>query len=50
MIKIVYIAKAYLQAIAFSQVFIAIEIVSNVLFRGIGKPEVSAMISVALQV
>jgi len=40
------IAKAYLQVIAFSQIFSAIETVSNGLFTGIGKPKISSIISV----
>jgi putative MATE family efflux protein len=40
------IAKAYLQVIAFSQIFSTIETVSNGLFTGIGKPKISSIISV----
>ncbi|EKQ56361.1 MULTISPECIES: MATE family efflux transporter [unclassified Clostridium] len=42
----IIIAKAYLQAVAFSQIFSTIETVSNGLFTGIGKPKISSIISV----
>jgi len=42
----IVIAKAYLQVIAFSQIFSATESVSNGLFTGIGKPKISSIISV----
>ena len=42
----IVIAKAYLQVIGFSQIFSTIEIVSNGLFTGIGKPNIPATISV----
>ena len=42
----VHIAKGYLQIIAFSMIFSAVEMVSNGLFTGIGKPKVSSIISI----
>lgn len=42
----IVIARVYLQAVAFSQIFSTIEIVSNGLFTGIGKPKVSSAISI----
>lgn len=42
----IVIAKAYLQVVAFSQIFSTIETVSNGLFTGIGKPKISSIISV----
>lgn len=42
----IVIAKAYLQAVAFSQIFSTIETVSNGIFTGIGKPKISSIISV----
>jgi len=42
----VVIAKAYLQVVAFSQIFSTVEMVSNGLFTGIGKPKISSIISV----
>lgn len=42
----IVIAKAYLQAVAFSQIFSTIETVSNGLFTGIGKPKISSIISI----
>jgi len=42
----VVIAKAYLQVVAFSQIFSTVEIVSNGLFTGIGKPKISSIISI----
>lgn len=40
------IAKMYLQAVAFSQIFSTTETVSNGLFTGIGKPKISSIISI----
>ncbi|HEY5525109.1 MAG TPA: MATE family efflux transporter [Clostridium sp.] len=40
------IASSYLQVIGFSQIFSTIEVVSNGLFTGIGKPNIPAAISV----
>lgn len=40
------IAAAYLKAVAFSQVFSAVEMISNGLFTGIGKPKIPASISI----
>lgn len=42
----IVIAKAYLQVVAFAQVFSTVEIVSNGFFTGIGKPKISSIISV----
>jgi len=42
----IVIAKAYLQVVAFSQLFSTIETVSNGLFTGVGKPKISSVISV----
>jgi putative MATE family efflux protein len=42
----IVIAKAYLQVVAFSQIFSTTESVSNGLFTGIGKPKISSIISV----
>lgn len=42
----ILIASAYLQVIGFSQIFSTIEVVSNGLFTGIGKPNIPATISV----
>lgn len=42
----VIMASGYLHAVAFSQVFSAIEMISNGLFTGIGKPNISATISI----
>ncbi len=42
----IVIAAAYLKAVAFSQVFSAIEMISNGLFTGIGKPNIPASISI----
>lgn len=44
------IAIGYLQIISFSQIFSAIEIVSNGLFTGIGKPKIPATISIVFTV
>jgi len=40
------IASSYLQVIGFSQIFSTIEVVSNGLFTGIGKPNIPAAISI----
>ena len=42
----VEIAMSYLQVVAFSQVFSAIEMISNGMFTGIGKPKIPASISI----
>ncbi|SHH19621.1 MATE family efflux transporter [Clostridium grantii] len=42
----ILIAKAYLQVVAFSQIFSTVEIISNGFFTGIGKPKISSIISV----
>lgn len=42
----IVIASAYLQVIGFSQIFSTIEVVSNGLFTGVGKPNIPATISV----
>ncbi|MDK2829269.1 MATE family efflux transporter [Clostridium beijerinckii] len=42
----IMIAAVYLQIVAFSQIFSALEMVSNGLFTGIGKPNIPATISV----
>jgi putative MATE family efflux protein len=42
----IIIASSYLQVIGFSQIFSTIEVVSNGLFTGIGKPNIPATISV----
>lgn len=42
----IVIAASYLKAVAFSQVFSAIEMISNGLFTGIGKPNIPASISI----
>lgn len=42
----VIIAASYLKAVAFSQVFSAIEMISNGMFTGIGKPKIPATISI----
>jgi len=42
----IIIATAYLQVVAFSQLFSTIETVSNGLFTGVGKPKISSVISV----
>ncbi|MBW6409107.1 MATE family efflux transporter [Clostridium weizhouense] len=42
----IIIASQYLRIIAFSQLFSTVEMVSNGLFTGIGKPKVSATISI----
>ena len=40
------IAANYLSAVAFSQIFSAIEMISNGMFTGIGKPKIPATISI----
>ena len=40
------IASAYLKAVAFSQIFSAVEMISNGLFTGIGKPRIPSSISI----
>lgn len=40
------IAASYLKVIAFSQVFSAVEMISNGLFTGIGRPKIPAVISI----
>lgn len=40
------IAMSYLKVVAFSQVFSAIEMISNGLFTGVGKPKIPARISI----
>ncbi len=40
------IASAYLSIIAFSEIFSAIEMISNGLFTGIGKPKIPSIISI----
>jgi len=42
----ILIAVTYLQVVAFSQIFSTIEMVSNGLFTGIGKPKIPATISI----
>ncbi|MBU5486914.1 MATE family efflux transporter [Clostridium sp. MSJ-8] len=42
----IIMAAGYLHAVAFSQAFSAIEMISNGLFTGIGKPNISATISI----
>lgn len=44
------IAYGYLQAVAYSQAFSTIEMVSNVLFTGLGKPKIPATISIIFTV
>ncbi len=44
------IAYGYLQAVAYSQAFSTIEMVSNGLFTGLGKPKIPATISIAFTV
>lgn len=46
----IIIAAAYLQVVAFSQIFSTLEMVSNGLFTGIGKPNIPATISVVFTV
>ena len=42
----IHIASSYLKAVAFSEIFSAIEVISNGLFTGIGKPKIPAIISI----
>ena len=42
----IVIAASYLKVVAFSQIFSAIEMISNGLFTGIGKPNIPASISI----
>lgn len=42
----IHIASSYLKAVAFSEIFSAIEMISNGLFTGIGKPKIPAIISI----
>ena len=44
------IAYRYLQAVAYSQAFSTIEMVSNGLFTGLGKPKIPAIISIVFTV
>lgn len=46
----ILIAGGYLQAVAFSQSFSTIEMVSNGFFTGVGKPKISATISIVFTV
>lgn len=46
----IIIAGGYLQAVAFSQSFSTIEMVSNGLFTGLGKPKIPATISIVFTV
>lgn len=46
----ILIASGYLQAVAFSQSFSTIEMVSNGLFTGLGMPKIPAIISVVFTV
>ncbi|GAA0079296.1 MATE family efflux transporter [Clostridium sp. CTA-5] len=46
----IIIASQYLRIIAFSQLFSTVEMVSNGLFTGIGKPKISATISIVFTV
>lgn len=46
----IIIAAGYLQIIAFSQIFSAIEMVSNGMFTGVGKPKIPAIISTTFTV
>lgn len=46
----VLIASGYLRIVAFSQIFSAIEMVSNGLFTGIGKPKIPASISIVFTI
>lgn len=45
-VETISIAKKYLFVIAFSEIFCAVEMVSNGLFTGLGKPKVPAIISI----
>lgn len=40
------IASSYLKVVAFSQIFSAVEVISNGMFTGIGKPNIPASISI----
>ena len=42
----IVIAASYLKVVAFSQIFSAVEMISNGLFTGIGKPNIPASISI----
>lgn len=44
--KAAEIAESYLKVVAFSEVFSAIEMISNGMFTGIGKPKIPATISI----
>lgn len=46
----ILIAGGYLQAVAFSQSFSTIEMVSNGFFTGVGKPKIPAIISIVFTV
>ncbi|WP_252230435.1 MATE family efflux transporter [Clostridium sp. ZBS15] len=46
----ILIASLYLQIVAVSQIFSTVEMVSNGLFTGIGKPKISAYISIVFTV
>ncbi len=46
----ILIASYYLQAVAFSQSFSTIEMVSNGLFTGLGLPKIPALISIIFTV
>lgn len=46
----ILIASSYLQAVAFSQSFSTIEMVSNGLFTGLGMPKIPAIISIVFTV
>lgn len=42
----ILIAADYLKVVAFSQIFSAVEMISNGLFTGVGKPKIPAVISI----
>ena len=42
----IIIASGYLKVVAFSQIFSAIEMISNGMFTGVGKPKIPATISI----
>ncbi|MSR92058.1 MATE family efflux transporter [Inconstantimicrobium porci] len=44
------IAASYLKVVAFSQMFSAVEMISNGLFTGIGKPKIPASISIVFTI
>ncbi|WP_040419784.1 MATE family efflux transporter [Clostridium celatum] len=46
----IVIAYGYLQAVAFSQAFSTVEMVSNGFFTGLGKPKIPAIISIVFTV